>query len=143
MPSEFKMTHRVEFAETDMAGLVHFANYLRYMEVTEHAFFRTLGLSIAMEQKHGVGWPRVHASCDYLAPLRFEDEVEVTLKVREKKEKALTYDFLFRRVKPEPAVDVARGRITTVCVSREGGQMKAVPIPDFLARQIEVAPAGA
>jgi YbgC/YbaW family acyl-CoA thioester hydrolase len=140
MASEFKMTHRVEFAETDMAGLVHFANYLRYMEVTEHAFLRTLGLSIAMEQKQGVGWPRVHASCDYAAPLRFEDEVEVHLKVREKKEKSLTYDFLFRRVKPEPALDVARGRITTVCVSRDGsGTMKAVPIPEAVARQIDVA----
>ena len=46
MPYEFKMIHRVEFADTDMAGIIHFASYFRYMEVTEHAFFRSLGFSI-------------------------------------------------------------------------------------------------
>ena len=46
MPSEFKLTRRIEFAETDMAGIVHFANFFRMMESTEHAFFRSLGLTI-------------------------------------------------------------------------------------------------
>ena len=40
MPSEFKHTRRIEFAETDMAGIVHFANFFRMMETTEHEFFR-------------------------------------------------------------------------------------------------------
>ena len=40
---EFKLTRRIEFAETDMAGIVHFANFFRMMEATEHAFFRSLG----------------------------------------------------------------------------------------------------
>ena len=46
MPYEFKLTRRIEFAETDMAGIVHFANFYRMMEVTEHAFFRSLGFSL-------------------------------------------------------------------------------------------------
>jgi YbgC/YbaW family acyl-CoA thioester hydrolase len=135
------MTHRVEFADTDMAGLVHFSKYLRFMEITEHAFIRSLGFSIAMEKQFKVGWPRVHADCDYTGPLRFEDEVEVHLRVREKKEKSITYDFTFRRVRPEPAVEVARGSITTVCVTRDGnGAMKSVPIPEAVSRMIEAAP---
>ena len=144
MASEFKMTRRVEFADTDMAGLVHFSSYLRYMEATEHAFIRSLGFSVAMWEQFKVGWPRVHVDCDYTAPLRFEDEVEVSLRVREKKEKSLTYDFTFRRVGPGPAVDVGRGSITTVCVTRDaGGAMKSAPIPEPVARKIEAAPAGA
>ena len=43
MPYEFKHIRRVEFAETDMAGIVHFSNFFRMMEATEHAFFRSLG----------------------------------------------------------------------------------------------------
>ena len=43
MPYEFKLTRRIEFAETDMAGIVHFSNFFRMMEATEHAFFRSLG----------------------------------------------------------------------------------------------------
>ena len=75
MPYEFKMKRHVEFAETDMAGIMHFANYFRYMEVVEHAFFRSLGLSVHQSSVEGMnGFARVHASCDYHAPLRYQDE---------------------------------------------------------------------
>jgi YbgC/YbaW family acyl-CoA thioester hydrolase len=139
MPFEFRMIHRVEFADTDMAGIIHFASYFRYMEVTEHAFFRSLGLSIVGDP--AVGWPRVHVACDFEHPLRFEDEVEAHLRVREKKERALTYDCIFRRVRPEPTVEVARGVLTVVCVTQdEAGKMRATPIPEYIAGCIEVAP---
>ncbi|MBM3457876.1 MAG: acyl-CoA thioesterase, partial [Armatimonadetes bacterium] len=112
MASEFRMTHRVEFAHTDMAGIMHFSNFFRLMEETEHAFFRSLGLSIMLrEGDRVVGWPRVHAACDYRRPLRFEDEVDVALRVVEKKEKALTYQFTFHRL-AEPAETAAVGRLT-------------------------------
>ena len=141
MASEFKMVHRVEFSDTDMAGLTHFSSYFRYMEATEHAFIRSLGFSIVMFDDFKVGWPRVHVECDYTAPLRFEDEVEVQLRVREKREKSLVYDFVFRRIQPAPIVEVARGSFTTVCVSKDGsGQMKAVAIPAPVADKIEAAP---
>jgi YbgC/YbaW family acyl-CoA thioester hydrolase len=45
------MIHRVEFTDTDMAGIVHFSSFFRYMEVTEHAFFRSLGFSIVMQHE--------------------------------------------------------------------------------------------
>ena len=140
MPSEFKLIHRVEFADTDMAGIIHFASYFRYMEVTEHAFFRSLGFSIdTRTPEFQVGWPRVHVSCDFKRPLRFEDEVEVHLRVREKRKKSLTYEFIFRQVNGAPGVEVARGALTVVCVAGDPrtGQMKAVPIPDAIAQQIE------
>jgi YbgC/YbaW family acyl-CoA thioester hydrolase len=143
MAHEFRMTHRVEFSETDMAGIVHFANFFRYMESTEHAFFRSLGLSIHMQvEGRTVGWPRVHAECDYVQPLRFEDLVEVHLIVREKKSKSLAYEFVFRKLTDAEPVEVARGRITAVCVSldREAGRMRAVDIPERVASCIGVAP---
>ena len=40
MPCEFKVVRRVEFSETDMAGIVHYSNFFRYMEAAEHGFFR-------------------------------------------------------------------------------------------------------
>ena len=43
---EFKVIRQVEFSETDMAGLMHFSNFFRFMESTEHAFFRSLGLAL-------------------------------------------------------------------------------------------------
>ena len=54
---EFTITRRVEFSETDMAGIVHFSNFCRYMEHAEHAFFRSLDRSI-VDPALGIGWPR-------------------------------------------------------------------------------------
>src|SRR5208282_6783738 len=99
MGYEFKAIRRVEFSDTDMAGIMHFSNFFRFMETAEHAFFRSLGFSvISRKTEPPIGWPRVHAHCDFKAPLRFEDEVEIHLLVREKKSKALSYVFKFRKL---------------------------------------------
>ncbi len=142
MPYEFKITRRVEFAETDMAGIMHFSNFFRLMEVAECAFFRSLGSSIhTTVSSQGVGWPRVHAACEYKAPLKFEDEVEVHLLVREVKEKSIGYTFIFRKPGGGPPVEVARGSVTAVYTVKDGsGAMKAVPIPKAIAEKLEVAP---
>jgi acyl-CoA thioester hydrolase len=141
MAYEFKAVRRVEFAETDMAGIMHYSNYFRFMETAEHAFFRSLGLSIVTKVDPPVGWPRVHAECDFRMPLFFEDEIEVHLLVTEKKSKSLSYLFRFRKLNASPIVEVAHGKLTVVCVRHEkDGKMAACNIPDFIAEKIEVAP---
>lgn len=143
MAYEFKATRRVEFSETDMAGIMHFSNFFRFMETAEHGFYRSLGFSVIMGQfDPPLGWPRVHAACDYQRPVRFEDQIEVHLLVSEKKSKALSYRFIFRKLNETPAMEVARGELTVVCVAHyPDGTMGAVPMPAALADQIEVAPA--
>lgn len=141
MPFEYRCRQRVEFADTDMAGIVHFSNFFRYMERAEHEFLRSLGLSV-----HGVNgddlvsWPRVNAECKFRVPLCFEDELEVHLLVREKRSKSVTYEFRF--YKQGNASLVAVGSITVVSVSidRSTGRMMSIPIPESIDRLIEVAP---
>ncbi len=134
---EFTTTRRVEFSETDAAGIVHFANFYRYMEYAEHAFFRSLGRSI-VDHDLDVGWPRVHSHCDFKKPLKFEDEVEIHLLVSAKTSKSITYQFHFR----VDGTEVARGGFTVVCVRRtEAGEMKSASIPPEIAALIEAAPA--
>jgi YbgC/YbaW family acyl-CoA thioester hydrolase len=142
MPYEFKATRRVEFSDTDMAGIVHYSNFFRFMETAEHGFYRSLGFSVILHQfDPPLGWPRVHAECDYIKPLRFEDLVEIHLLVAEKKSKVLRYLFRFRKLNAEPVEEVARGSLTVVCVAhRPGGKMAAVAIPHLIADKIEVAP---
>ena len=141
MPYEFKTTRRVEFSDTDMAGIMHYSNFFRFMESAEHAFFRSLGLSIVHAGEPAVGWPRVHAECDYYAPVTFEDQVEIHLLVSEKKSKALSYVFNFYKITGDSPVRVARGSLTIVCVTLQHGKMSACHIPSFIADKIEVAPA--
>src|SRR5258707_15294524 len=142
MAYEFKAIRRVEFSETDMAGIVHYSNFFRYMETAEHGFFRALGYSVVMDHfEPPVGWPRVRAECEYRQPLRFEDEVEIHLLVSEKKSKSLSYVFKFRKLGSPAPVEVARGSLTVVCVTKGAdGRMSATHIPKEFADKIEVAP---
>ena len=141
MPYEFKLIRRVEFAETDMAGIVHFANFFRMMEAAEHAFFRSLGFSIhGHDPVSTTGWPRVSASCDFRAPLRFEDEVEIHLLVAEVRARSIRYLFIFR--KAADGTEVARGAVSAVCatVDKVTGKLLPVPIPERIRAQITPAP---
>jgi acyl-CoA thioester hydrolase len=141
---EFSIVRQVEFSDTDMAGIMHFSNYFRFMEAAEHGFFRSLGLSIHTRSPEPLGWPRVHADCDFQYPLRFEDTVEVRLLVREKRAKSIVYSFVFRKLNADPPREVARGTLAVVCVRYDDatGKLTGVPIPEAIAGKIDVAPAG-
>src|SRR5262245_41184506 len=146
MAYEYKTVRRVEFSETDMAGIVHFSNFFRYMETAEHGFYRSLGFSVIMDQfDPPLGFPRVHAACDYKRPVRFEDLLEVHILVKEKRSRVLSYVFRFHKLSPDRTSDlpelVATGVLTVVCVAHHSdGRLEAVPIPGPLAEKIEVAP---
>lgn len=135
MASEFRTTRRIEFEETDAAGIAHFSRFYAFMEQAEHAFLRSLGLSVHMELKgRRLGWPRLAASCEFLEPVRFEEEVEVDLTVKRKGRKSMTYSVEFSR----GGRPVARGEITSVCCEcGEDGSFEAVPIPEVFASRIE------
>lgn len=141
MPSEFSITRQVEFAETDMAGIMHFANYFRWMEACETAFYRSLGLPlVSFVPGQVVGWPRVNVSCDYRAPLRFNDTVAVRLLVRKLGTRSVTYAFQFRK----DGEVVATGEVTAVCVTGDGQDgMVAQPIPADVRARLQEAPATA
>ena len=149
MAYEFKTQRTVEFVETDMAGILHFSNFFRYMESVEHNFFRSLGLKLHTQSETGVrGWARGSAECTFLRPLRYEDVVELHLLVREKKPKSITYLIVFRKREPDggddhPAMtEVARGTLTVVCVSRPHGpgSYQATEMSAEVDAKIEVAP---
>jgi acyl-CoA thioester hydrolase len=143
MPSEFKTRRIVEFADTDAAGILHFSNYFRYMEVAEHRFFRTLGFTVHGKTEDGtvLGFARGQAECAYRRPLRYEDEVEIHVIVRAKMDKSITYECVFRRDDGHGGLEeVARGRMSVVCVApSEDGGLQAVSIPAPIAAAIEVA----
>ena len=125
MPNRYCLQRRVQFYETDAAGIVHFSWFYRYMEEAEHALWRAAGLSIAPHDAD-VGFPRVSASFDFRRPLYFEDEFEVTIVVDEIGEKTIQYSATVTR----GTTQIATGSLTVACVRRvPGEQMRATPIP--------------
>lgn len=121
-PGSFRYRRQVQFAETDLAGIVHFSWYLRYMEEAEHALWRAAGLSIVGNDLH---WPRLKAYAEYKRPLHFEDEIEVEVRAGFGRSR-IEYGFEILR---DTAI-VAVGAMTSVCARSEGnGRLKTIAIP--------------
>lgn len=94
MSQKFSTQRCVEFSDTDMAGFVHFTNYLRYMEETEYEFLRSLGLSVVMHDQTGTyGFPRRQSHCEYLFPARYHQLIRIDLEVTSNDGKLIRYDF--------------------------------------------------
>src|SRR5204863_1535337 len=94
--SEYRLRRRVQFYETDAAGIVHFSWFFRYMEEAEHALWREAGLSIAPTEAE-IGWPRVETSFAFHRPLRFEDEFDVLIRIVTIAEKTIRYVCLITK----------------------------------------------
>lgn len=133
MPSVFSSERRVEFCETDAAGIAHFSSLIIYMEQAEHALLRSLGLSIAgahSTQQSGASsapnfsWPRVKVECEFLSPAKFEDVISVQTSVANLGSKSVTYQH---RLSIGSTL-VASGKITSVCCSQENGSLSSVKI---------------
>ena len=133
--SESTLHRRVYFYECDGAGIVHFSNYFRYMEEAEHGLWRATGLSIARKEM-GVGFPRVAASFEYHRPLRFEDEIDIQVRITSISNRSMKYTCTITR-DGEP---IATGSATIVCVAQQPDKsMKAVPIPPGIASRFAVS----
>ncbi|MEK6235772.1 MAG: acyl-CoA thioesterase [Planctomycetales bacterium] len=138
MVNSFQATRRVEFADTDMAGIAHFSSFFRYMEETEHAFLRSLGLSVvfrAADEQYS--WPRVAAACDYVRPAKFEDVLDVELRVARLGTSSVGYRFLFSL----DGQRIAEGTMTAVCCRIEHGRPpKSAPLLPAFLDQVQVHP---
>ena len=136
MPSAYTLTRRVLFHETDMAGVVHFSCFFRYMEEAEHALWREAGLSIARRGAE-TGWPRVAASFEFRQPLYFEDEFQAYLRIAAITNRTIRYVCLLTRA----GETVATGSMTIACViQRPNEPMRSVAIPPEVTERLHVDP---
>ena len=137
MKAHHAATKRVEFSDTDMAGIVHFSKYFCYMEFAEHDFFRALGFSGV--QKFGdvaYGWPRVEVKASYNRPLRFENEIEIRLWLTKLSSRSLGFEFSIINLADQ--LIAATGSYTTVCViQREDGSIKSTELPKELSTRLK------
>lgn len=154
--SVFQAVRRVEFRDTDAAGLAHFSAFFVWMESVEHEFWRHLGVPLVMPipadpsaepaisgqpatglSGDGAGiisWPRVAASCEYSGAVRFGDLLSVAVAVERVGRTSVRFGFRFRCRDAE----VAAGSMTAVrCVLRAGRPPEPVPLPDELRERLE------
>lgn len=136
--TSFRVLRRMEFCETDLAGIVHFANFYRFMEQAEHEFFRSLGLKIAGTIADGTpyGWPRVAAACKFRAPAFYEDILEITLEIQDRTSRSLTISYRLTRGETL----IAEGEMTTVfCLIPPGERPRSADIPPEIVATLDQA----
>ena len=134
---EFVYHRRVQYRETDTSGIVHFSSFFVYAEEAEHAMWRSVGLSVESSET-AIGWPRVSASFDFFAPLRFENEFDVRLRVVGRTAKTFRYQAVVMHGEEIAAI----GFTTSICVRKIAGEpLKAIDIPPDVASRFEVVAA--
>ena len=135
MPASFSIRRRVQFSETDMAGIVHFSNFFRMMEEVEHAFFRSVGLSVSMQHDGmHVGWPRVSTLVRFFraGQVRGRGRAAACASPGSGKNRSAT-----RSTSCWKGGVMALGKTTSVCCElRPDGSMKSIPIPDELREKL-------
>jgi acyl-CoA thioester hydrolase len=135
MAETFRTTRLVEFHDTDMAGIMHFASFFHYMESVEHEFVRSLGYSVhSLVEDDTLSFPRVSVSCDFKSPARCEEVLDVELRITRIGAKSVTYTTEFSH----QGRPVATGQITCACCRIEPGKpLVSVPIPDSIVAKLK------
>lgn len=117
---------RVRYAETDAQGVVYYANYLVWFEVARVNYLRALGYDYRTLERTGTGIVIAEATCRYLAPARFDDEITVQTWVDEVRQRSLT--FAYTVLNRTSGQRLAEGSTALVFVSLDG-QPRPVDIP--------------
>lgn len=129
----FKTTYRVTWSDTDAAQVVHHSNYFRLFERTEEEFYEHLGLSFNYIIECGYWLPRIEAFCQYKTPSRFGDVLEISLSVKEIKEKTIKYRFVVK--KKDTDVLVAEGYVVVATADKK--IRKAINIPSEIVEKLK------
>jgi len=142
VPAQFHFRYRrlVEFADTDLAGLMHFANFFRFVESAEHAFFRSLGYRVHTNDDAGHhGWPRLETSCQFHKPARFEQTLEICLRVGEIRTSSLRYGFWIFPADEAERPLLATGSFSIIHVEIDAANhgIRKAPIPPELKQKLE------
>jgi YbgC/YbaW family acyl-CoA thioester hydrolase len=121
--SPFVWTSRVRFSDTDASTRIHYSAMFRHFEAAENEFLRAIGLPYTALGSQGLDFPRVHVECDFEAPLRYDDLIDV--EVTAARVGTTSFTLAFRVMTAgRPA---ARGRITIVCIDHQTGRPHALP----------------
>jgi acyl-CoA thioester hydrolase len=124
MSAKFSIPVRVYYEDTDTAGVVYYANYLKFMERARTEWLRSLGIEQSKLSAQGVVVFAVRsANVDFLGPARLDDELRVTIAIRRVGRVSITFDQTVER----EATVLCRGEVKVACLDAQTFQPAALP----------------
>ena len=130
----FRYRQRVRFGETDLQNVVYYANYLVYAEVGRVAYLRELGLPYADVVANGLDFTIGEAKVRYRAPLRFDDEFDIRVRVGAIRHSSWAFEYAVERADGLRCADM-----TTVQVMIHRASFRPTRIPAALRAKLEKA----
>ena len=131
MTKEFKYLTRIYYEDTDAAGVVYYANYLKFLERARSEAIYSLGLSNKkLLDKEGVIIIVKSCNIEYKKPAKFEDEIEIISTINEVKNSSFKMHQLIKR--NSDVISVAD--VTLVTINDKG---KPVRVPNMLKKLID------
>ena len=116
---------RVRYAETDKMGVVYYANYFVWMEVGRTDYCKTVGFSYRDMERDDANMAVADASCRYIAPARYDDEILVRTSVERLSRRLVT--FVYSISNSATGQLLAEGKTVHITVSKDG---KTCSIPE-------------
>lgn len=107
---------RVYYEDTDLAGVVYYANYLKFIERARSDWVRSLGIDQRRMRQEGLVFAVRRVEADYLAPARFDDELVVETHSERGSGVRLV---MLQKVKRGDTVLFA-ARVTIICMTPDG-----------------------
>ena len=130
---EFSWPIRVYYEDTDAAGLVYYANYLRFMERGRTEWLRALGFEqTELRDEYGIVFAVSKVELEFLKPARFNDSLSVTVEISRAGKASLD---LLQRVFRGAEELVCRGAVRIACV--DARTMKPCSIPSAVFTELE------
>lgn len=127
-PFRYSAFARVGFSDTDAQGVVYYGRYLPYFDLARTEFHRHLGRPHA----GNVDFAMRAVSVDYVAGARFDDLLEVFVRVERIGTTSITYDHAAYRTEDDALMATATA--TLVCIALD--ERRAVTVPDEFRAQI-------
>lgn len=107
-----KTLHRVKFFDTDVMGVAHHSNYIRWFETGRVEFLRAIGIDLNEMMNDGILFPIVEVSAKFHAPARFDEELEIETTAEALTKAKMKFNYAIRRCGEEKIL--AEGTSTNV-----------------------------
>ncbi len=122
---KFKVISRVRMSQTDIEGIVNNIRYFDFIEIGRFEYFRDLGIKYGKLREFGTGMALADVSCRFLAPLYFDEEIDIYVRVGYLGDSSFHINYLI--LVPERKSLVAEGRTVSVFINPETRRPEKIP----------------
>ncbi|NIW86605.1 MAG: tol-pal system-associated acyl-CoA thioesterase [Gammaproteobacteria bacterium] len=130
---DFVWPVRVYYEDTDSAGVVYYANYLKFLERARTEWLRSLGFEQdELKRRHNVLFAVSRLTIEYLKPARFNDMLSVGVRMQRRGSVSLTLGQAVRR---GPDAVLCRSEVRIACVAAD--TLRPCAIPTFVVSELK------